>query len=367
MTLWDNGFDLGTDGATASSSTIASSGSAFKIGGTGTFHFTAADAIDGARAIELVRASNTGFAYTNYALNTADVSFSFFFTYKGSLPGSNDYLWDARKGTTTVNSSICRMLTNASNQPFIQIAGVTISTGATAFTVGTQYRCDVRVHISATVGSINVDFYTPYGTTPLFTGFALPSENTGTTNIADVPMGPYGNNTVAVGTFVLDRPRVDDSQSSTYLGAPTSGHTGTASLLSTATLGSAGFVGHAAAVALLSTAVLGASPTGTGTGVTYNDAGYTYSSLVVTYAGTVAGSRASLLSVATLSAIGVDTGPGEIIPGGWGDPAWTWGDPGNSWGGGGIVVPGAPPSVPGVWRTTITTPFSALITVGGSS
>ncbi|HEY5201651.1 MAG TPA: hypothetical protein VIJ31_12175 [Acidothermaceae bacterium] len=329
---WDNGFDLGTDGATVTTSSIASSGSAYTKTGTGTATFTAANAIDGARAIQLVRASTSLSINTNFAINTADISWSEFFTYLGNVPNAPDYLFDTRTGPSASSTSLVRLLCTASTGiPFLQILGTTVWTSGTALTAGTQYRVDFRVHVSATVGTVNVDFYTPYGSSPLFTGAALTSQNTGTANITDVRCGPSGNNTVTVGTFVLDRVRGDVSQSSSYLGAPTSGHTGSASLVSTATLGTAGFVGHAAAATLVSTATLNASPTGTGTGVTYNDTRYTYSSLLVTYAGVTSAPTVSLLAPATLSAVNIDAA---------------------------IVIP-----VPGIWRTTISKPYSALITI----
>lgn len=308
MTTYDNGFDLGS-GSPVTTARIASSGYGFHVGGSGAATFTTTDAIDGAQAIELVRASNTLQVYTNNALSTTDISWSFMFNYKGSIPNGNDYLWDVVCGGT----SVVRCLTNSSGNPFIQLSGATIGTAAGAFVAGTQYRCDFRVHISGTVGTITCDFYPVYGATPSFTGFAFTGKNTGTVAIADVFVGPYGANSVTVGTFVLDRVRGDDSQSTSYLGAPSSGHAGSASLVSTATLGVVGFVSHAAAAALVSTATLGASPTGIG--VTYNDARFTYGSFAVTYAGVIAAPTVALLAPATLGAINIDTHFEPTVPG----------------------------------------------------
>lgn len=331
---WDNGFDLGTDGDTVTTAKIASSGSAFKIGGTGTAHFSAADAIDGARAIELVRASNTLVVFTNYALSTTDVSFSFFFIYKGSLPNATDYLVDARKGTTTTNSSIWRMLTNSSGMPFVQIAGATVATGATAFTVGYLYRCDVRSHIDSSAGSIHVDFYDPYGSTPLFTGFSLTSQNTGTANITDIFVGPSGANTVTVGTTVIDRPRIDVSQSSTYLGAPSTGHTGSATMSQTSTFGATVVSTRLPSITMSQTSTFGAT---SGNGPPkWDDVRYAWDSPAITWDGVTPPVNAAFSQTSTFGVVATSV---HIVP-----------------------------PIPGTWRMSITKPYGALITitVGGS-
>lgn len=223
MTLYVNGFDHGTAGSAATTSSIASSGFGYTKGGATAATFSAVDTIDGALAIEIPRTSGSTLnIFTNGALSTLDVSFSFLFTYKTALPSSNyDYLFDVR--TTLVSGgSLLRCEVNSGNHPFLQLSGANLGSAATgAFVAGTQYRCDGRIHVNGTTGSVHVDFYPATSATPSFTGFAFTSQNTGTAPIIDVYFGPSGSNTVASGTFVLDLCRIDDSQSSTYFGPNT--------------------------------------------------------------------------------------------------------------------------------------------------
>lgn len=324
---YDNGFDLLADGAVASTSSIASSGYPFHVGGSGTAHGSAADAIDGARAIELVRASNTLQVYLNNALSTTDISWSVMFTYKGSIPNANDYLWDVVAG-----GSLVRCLTNSAGHPFIQLNAATVYTGAgAAFTAGTQYRVDFRVHISATVGTIHADFYTRYGTTPLFTGCSLTGQNTGTTSITDVLAGPYGGNTVTVGTFVLDRVRGDDTQSTTYLGAPSTGVTATIAFSQGSTLGAAPTTTHNPSATFSQSSTMSAT-SGSG-GPAWDDPRYAWDSPAIAWDGATSSTaaRAAFSQASTLGAVPLD------VP---------------------VVHP-----VPGIWRMTITKPYGALITI----
>lgn len=230
MTLYINGLDSGSAGATANTPGIASSGYGFKVLGATTGVFTATNTIDGALAVQFVRTSGSSyyFAIPSDGLNTNDVSFSLMFTYTGAMPGTNDYLFDVRVGTVGSTTSLVRCIVNSTNHPFIQLSGSTLGTATGSLVLGTQYRVDCRVHINASAGSIHCDFYPANSVSTSFTGFSFTSQNTGSSTIKNVNLGAAGTNTVSSGTTVYDLPRIDDSQSSTYFGpntatAPTCG------------------------------------------------------------------------------------------------------------------------------------------------
>lgn len=222
MTTYINGFDSGVNGAAVTTSSIASSGYGFQKVGATAATFTATNAIDGALAVQFVRTSGSScyFQLPSDPLNTVDISFSIEFTYMGSLPGVNDYLWSTRVGTVGSTTAQVRCQINSSNEPFIQNAGSTVYTSTTALVLGTKYRCDVRIHADASAGSIHCDFYPAASSTPSFTGCALTGQNTGGA-MKNVWLGCYGSNTVSSGTTVYDLLRIDDSQSTTYFGPNT--------------------------------------------------------------------------------------------------------------------------------------------------
>lgn len=282
MTTYVNGFNSGSNGSNATTSSIASSGYGYSVGGTATATFSAADAIEGALAIEFARASNTRFIFTNGALATLDISFSLMLNYKTAIPNSNDYLFDAR----TSGGSLVRMLTPSSGVPFVQISGVTQSGSiATAALVhDTQYRLDVRIHVNGSTGFVIADFFNPFSNVPLSNlGFALTGKNLGTSNLIDVFLGPSGTNSVTVGTTVLDLPRINDAQSSSYWGSPTGLENGAANLTGLGTLVAAATITRPGAANLLASSTLVAISTGIG--AIYDDSRYTYDSGGLEYDG----------------------------------------------------------------------------------
>lgn len=238
MTTYVNGFNSGTNGSAVTTSSVASSGYGFHIGGSGGSPvFSASEAIEGALAVSMARSGTSNLnIFTNFALATLDVSFSILFKYKTALPNANDYLFDVRANS----ASLVRMITNGTTGiPFVQISGAN-QTGVIAtvpLVHDTQYRLDVRIHVSGSTGYVYADFFTPFGSSPIANlGFALTSKNLGTNNIQDINLGPSGANTVTTGTMIIDLCRINDAQSTGYWGPPSGVDAGSATLSSPATM-----------------------------------------------------------------------------------------------------------------------------------
>ena len=214
MTQWTS-LLTGTDGAAVTSAAI----SPFSWGSSGTpaATFSAAQALAGlgaATAILGPQTANQYFGVIKTGLATTHVSASLLFKFNRAMPGTNDYLFDIR-----TSSSLVRCLVNASNMPFVQLSGSVVWTGSTPLVYGQWYRLNVGVTVSATTGAINVDFYDAFSPTAKFTGCALTNQNTGSTNIAQVNLGPDAANTVTACDFVMALARLDDG-TATYWPGP---------------------------------------------------------------------------------------------------------------------------------------------------
>lgn len=251
MAVSGNDFEGGSNGATASTTSIASSGYGFRVLGAGSWKFTT-DSAHGSLAIAFARASNNGYLDENSALNTPDITFSMFFRYKTALPNDNDWLFDAR----TASGSLVRMFTTATTGiPFLQVSGTTVWTGTTALIVNTWYRLDVRIHVNAASGFADANFYTSTGTSPLFTGPSF-SGNTGSSNIVNVAYGPFGGNAVTVGTFEMDEPRFDATTSAAFLGPATPTQSMSVALTQSSTLSVSPALVRSMSVALTNLSIL---------------------------------------------------------------------------------------------------------------
>ena len=143
MTQYIQNFGAMTDGQAVTRANIASSGYDFYVDGTGSGVAVVADSFpSGATAVEEVANSDLFYFETNGALSTNGMAWSIEFFYKGAMPGSDDYLWDARAG----GSSGVRCIINSSGFPFVQANASTIWTGTTTpLVAGTKYRCDFEL------------------------------------------------------------------------------------------------------------------------------------------------------------------------------------------------------------------------------
>jgi hypothetical protein len=223
VTQYVTNFGAMTDGEAVTRANIASSGYDFYVPGTGSGVAVVADTFpSGAIAVEEAANSDTFCFNLNGGMSTNGLAWSVEFFYKGTMPGSNDYLWDVRFGSGTGSSGV-RCIINSSGFPFVQATGSTIWTGTTTkLVVGTKYRCDFELTRSATAGTVRVRFYKCSAPSTVLTGLdstALAGKNTGSSAFTDVSSGAAGGNTVTGCTRAYGLIRGDDATTTTW-GAP---------------------------------------------------------------------------------------------------------------------------------------------------
>lgn len=219
MALKQNSAEGGSNGTTV---TTANSGGAsgtpfdlVSIGSGGSIAYSTTEAMHGTCSICVANAAGvlTYFGFSGYSATQLVTRFYVRFD---TLPGANGpvRLCDIRTGST----SVTRVVVDTGNHLVLQTnnGGTTLKVFS-PLSVGTWYRIEVATTNGTSAGTISMDYYLGDSTTPVETGYATTSANTGTTaNLTQVYYGSAAGPAAAL-TLYLDDIAVQDG-TLTYLG-----------------------------------------------------------------------------------------------------------------------------------------------------
>lgn len=259
MTLRANSAEGGSNGTTVTTGNSGgASGDAFNtvsIGTGGSATFTSASEAHGTLSYSLGSATGATFvAWTGW--NTATAACRFYFMFP-TLPSAQMILVRLRNA----GGVVLELDITAANK--FQVRNQTpaiVFTGTTTLSANTWYRVEFGATPNATTAAINVDYYVGDSLTPVETGYATTTGNTGTGNFTEIRFGPQSGG-------VTTTPDFDDlaftDLTTTYIGPFFNVLPGAAAISATAGLGAAGLVTENAVAPITATASLSAGATQT--------------------------------------------------------------------------------------------------------